>query len=149
DSALALGLYAQAALRPDLRLLAMSATLDGARFGALMANEAGQPAPVIESEGRAWPIALIHLGRAAEKRIEDERAPAIRRALAEGQGSLLAFLPGVAEIERTAARLAGLPAEVDLHRLHGSLDPREQRAAIALAPAGRRKIVLATSIAET
>ncbi|HTU13456.1 MAG TPA: ATP-dependent helicase HrpB [Allosphingosinicella sp.] len=144
DFGLALALDAQGALRPDLRLVAMSATLDGARFGALMGG-----APVIESAGRAWPIALVHLGRAAEKRIEDEMAPAIRRALAEGEGSLLAFLPGVAEIERTAERLAGLSADVDLHRLHGSLDPREQRAAIAAAPDGRRKLVLATSIAET
>jgi ATP-dependent helicase HrpB len=144
DFGLALALDAQAALRPDLRLIAMSATLDGARFGALMGE-----APVIESEGRAWPIDLIHLGRAAEKRIEDEMAPAIRRALAEGEGSLLAFLPGVAEIERTAERLDTLPAEVDLHRLHGSLDQRDQRAAIAPSPAGRRKVVLATSIAET
>lgn len=144
DFGLALALDAQAALRPDLRLIAMSATLDGGRFGALMGD-----APVTESEGRAWPIALIHLGRAAEKRIEDEMAPAIRRALGEGEGSLLAFLPGVAEIERTAERLAGLPADVDLHRLHGSLDPRDQRAAIAPSPPGRRKIVLATSIAET
>ncbi len=144
DFGLALALDAQAALRPDLRLVAMSATLDGARFGALMGG-----APVIESEGRAFPIELIHLGRAAEKRIEDEMAPAIRRALADGEGSLLAFLPGVAEIERTAERLGALPADVDLHRLHGSLDPRDQRAAIAPSPPGRRKVVLATSIAET
>jgi ATP-dependent helicase HrpB len=144
DFGLALALDAQAAIRPDLRLVAMSATLDGGRFGALMND-----APVIESEGRAFPIALVHLGRAAERRIEDEMAPAIRRALAEGEGSLLAFLPGVAEIERTAERLGALPADVDLHRLHGSLDPKDQRAAIAPAPAGRRKIVLATSIAET
>jgi ATP-dependent helicase HrpB len=144
DFGLALALDAQAALRPDLRLVAMSATLDGGRFGALMGR-----APVIESEGRAFPITLVHLGRGAEKRIEDEIAPAIRRALAEGEGSLLAFLPGVAEIERTAERLGALPVGVDLHRLHGSLDPRDQRAAIAPAPAGRRKLVLATSIAET
>ena len=144
DFGLALALDAQAALRPDLRLLAMSATMDGARFGALMGG-----APVIESEGRVHPIALVHLGRAAERRIEDEMASAIRRALGEAEGSLLAFLPGVAEIERTAERLAGLPAEVELHRLHGSLDPVAQRAAIAAAPPGRRKIVLATSIAET
>jgi ATP-dependent helicase HrpB len=144
DFGLALALDAQAALRPDLRLLAMSATLDGARFAKLMGG-----APVIESEGRAHPIALIHLGRVPEKRIEDEMAAAIRRALAESEGSLLAFLPGVAEIERTAERLEGLPADVDLHRLHGSLDPGAQRAAIAPGPAGRRKLVLATSIAET
>jgi ATP-dependent helicase HrpB len=144
DFGLALALDAQAALRPELRLLAMSATLDGARFSALMGD-----CPVIESEGRSHPITLHHLGRSAEKRIEDEMAPAIRRALAEAEGSLLAFLPGVAEIERTAERLDRLPADVDLHRLHGSLEPGEQRAAIAAAPEGRRKLVLATSIAET
>lgn len=143
DFGLALALDAQAALRPDLRILAMSATLDGARFSALMGN-----APVIASEGRSHPITLIHLGRAAEQRIEDGMAAAIRRALADGEGSLLAFLPGVAEIERTAERLS-LPANTDLHRLHGSLDPAEQRAAIRVAPDGRRKVVLATSIAET
>ena len=88
DFGLALALDAQAALRPDLRLLAMSATLDGERFAALMGD-----APVIESEGRSFPIDLRYLGRAAEKRIEDEMAPAIRRALAEAEGSLLAFLP--------------------------------------------------------
>ncbi|MDB5668608.1 MAG: ATP-dependent helicase HrpB [Alphaproteobacteria bacterium] len=145
DFGLALALDAQASLRPDLRLIAMSATLDGARFSALMGDS-----PVIASEGRSHPIELVHLGRASERRIEDEMAPAIRRALAEAEGSLLAFLPGVAEIERTAERLVGnLPADADLHRLHGSLDPAEQRTAIAAAPAGRRKVVLATSIAET
>jgi len=145
DFGLALALDAQAALRPDLRLVAMSATLDGARFTRLM-----EGAPLIESAGRSHPIELIHLGRRAEARIEDEMAEAIRRALAEqAEGGLLAFLPGVAEIERTAERLTNLPANVDLHRLHGTLDPAEQRAAIASAPAGRRKLVLATSIAET
>ncbi len=145
DFGLALALDAQEALRPDLRILAMSATLDGERFAGLMNG-----APVIASEGRAHPVELIHLGRSSEKRIEDEMAPAVRRALAEAQGSLLAFLPGVAEIERTAERLDGaLPAGTDLHRLHGTLVPAEQRAAIAAPPPGRRKVVLATSIAET
>jgi ATP-dependent helicase HrpB len=145
DFGLALALDAQAALRPDLRLLAMSATLDGGRFAQLMDG-----APVIESEGRAHPIELVHLGRSAERRIEDQMAAAVRRALAEAEGSLLAFLPGVAEIEQTAERLeSALPAEADLHRLHGSLAPGEQRAAIAPPPPGRRKVVLATSIAET
>ncbi len=144
DFGLALALDAQAALRPDLRLVAMSATLDGTRFAQLMGD-----APLVESEGRSHPITLRHIGRSAEKRIEDDMAAAIRRALAEAEGSLLAFLPGVAEIERTAERLESLPAGVDVHKLHGSLDPRDQRAAIAAAPAGRRKIVLATSIAET
>src|SRR3954462_8294619 len=86
DFGLALALDAQAALRPDLRLLAMSATLDGARFSALMNG-----APVIESEGRAYPIELRHLGRSPERRVEDEMAAAIRRALAETEGGVLAF----------------------------------------------------------
>jgi ATP-dependent helicase HrpB len=144
DFGLALALDAQGGLRPDLRLVAMSATLDGARFSALMGG-----APVIESEGRSHPLTIRHIGRRAEARIEDEMAAAIRRAVAEEEGGVLAFLPGVAEIERTAERLTGLPADVDLHRLHGTLDPAAQRAAIAAAAAGRRKLVLATSIAET
>jgi ATP-dependent helicase HrpB len=144
DFGLALALDVRAALRPDLRLVAMSATLDGARFVALLGD-----APMIESEGRSYPLELRHLGRSTDARIEDSVAAAIRRALAEGEGGVLAFLPGVAEIERTAERLAGLPDTVALHRLHGSLDPAEQRAAIAPARDGRRKVVLATSIAET
>lgn len=138
DAGLAFALDAQAGLRPDLRLIAMSATLDGARFGALM------DAPVIESEGRAWPLDLRHIGRVST-RIEDDMAAAIRRALAEETGDILAFLPGVAEIERAAERLEGLNEAV--HQLHGSLDPAAQRA--ALAQSDQRKIILATSIAET
>lgn len=141
DFGLALALDAQSGLRPDLRLIAMSATLDGARFAALMDG-----APVIESEGRSHPLILRHIGRKAEARIEDEMASTIRRALSdEAEGDILAFLPGVAEIERTAERLTGGVAEV--HRLHGSLDPAEQRAAIRKSEC--RKIILATSIAET
>ncbi len=140
DFGLALALDAQGGLRPDLRLLAMSATLDGSRFAALM------NAPVIESEGRSYPLMLRHIGRKAEARIEDEMAAAVRRALTEEKdGDVLAFLPGVAEIERTAERLSGIAAE--LHRLHGSLDPSEQRAAIKRGQG--RKVILATSIAET
>ncbi|RHW19327.1 ATP-dependent helicase HrpB [Sphingomonas gilva] len=143
DFGLALARDAQGALRPDLRLLAMSATLDGARFSALMGD-----APVFESEGRSHPLELRHLGRAAETRIEDSVAAAIRRALGEAEGGVLAFLPGVAEIERTAERLEGVKG-VRLHRLHGSMEPAAQRAAIAPEPDGARKLVLATSIAET
>lgn len=139
DFGIALALDAQAALRPDLRLVAMSATLDGGRFSRLMDD-----APVIESEGRSHPLELRYFGRKAEQRIEDAVAAAIRTALAEqAEGGVLAFLPGVAEIERTAERLADLP----VLKLHGSLDPAEQRRAIA--PQATRKIVLATSIAET
>jgi len=144
DFGLALALDAQAGLRPDLRLVAMSATLDGGRFSALMDS-----APIIESEGRSYPLTLRHLGRNAEARIEDSVAAAIRQALREEAGGVLAFLPGVAEIERTAERLEGLGSEIVLHRLHGSLEPAAQRAAIAPDPQGRRKLVLATSIAET
>ena len=144
DFGLALALDAQAGLRPDLRLIAMSATLDGARFGALMGG-----APVIESAGRAYPLTHRYLGRSGVERIEDAVAAACRIALAEEAGGVLAFLPGVGEIERTAERLDRLPAEVVLHRLHGQLDPAEQRAAIRPEPDGRRKLVLATSIAET
>lgn len=139
DFGLALALDAQAALRPDLRLVAMSATLDGERFARLM------DAPVFESAGKSHPLVLRHVGRRAEARIEDEMAATIRRVLAGEEGDILAFLPGVAEIERTAERLADIPAEI--HRLHGSLDPAEQRAAIRKG-AGR-KLILATSIAET
>lgn len=143
DFGLALALDAQGALRPDLRLVAMSATLDGARFSTLMDG-----APVIESEGRSYPLELRHLGRPAEARIDEPVAAAIRLALREAEGGILAFLPGVAEIERTAERLADIPDAI-VHKLHGSLDPAAQRAAIAPDPTGRRKIVLATSIAET
>ncbi|MGV3456992.1 ATP-dependent helicase HrpB [Sphingomonas sp.] len=143
DFGLALALDAQGALRPDLRLVAMSATLDGARFSTLMDG-----APVIESEGCSYPLELRHLGRPAEARIDEPVAAAIRLALREAEGGILAFLPGVAEIERTAERLADIPDAI-VHKLHGSLDPAAQRAAIAPDPTGRRKIVLATSIAET
>ena len=143
DFGLALALDAQAALRPDLRILPMSATLDGARFSTLLDG-----APVIESEGKIQPLELRPIGRHAEKRIEDEMAAAIRRALEEeAQGDLLAFLPGVREIERTAERIEGGAFEV--HMLHGSLDPAAQRAAIRPSREGRRKVILATSIAET
>jgi len=143
DFGLALALDAQAALRPDLRILPMSATLDGARFSTLLDG-----APVIESEGKIQPLELRPIGRHAEKRIEDEMAAAIRRALEEeAEGDLLAFLPGVREIERTAERIEGGAFEV--HMLHGSLDPAAQRAAIRPSREGRRKVILATSIAET
>jgi ATP-dependent helicase HrpB len=143
DFGLALALDAQEALRPDLRIVPMSATLDGARFASLLNG-----APVIESEGRIQPLELRHIGRAPEKKIEDEMAAAIRRALSEeAEGDLLAFLPGVREIERTAERIEG--SAVEVHMLHGSLDPGAQRAAIRPSREGRRKVILATSIAET
>jgi ATP-dependent helicase HrpB len=144
DLGLALALDAAAALRPDLRIVAMSATLDGTRFGRLL----GHP-PRIESEGRSHPLTLIHEGRDAAQRIEPQMAAAIRRALGHHPGSLLAFLPGVAEIERTATALGELPANIVVHRLHGQIDPAAQRAALAAPAPGTRKLVLASAIAET
>lgn len=145
DFGLALALDAQGGLRDDLRLVAMSATLDGARFAALLGDS-----PVIESQGRSYPIELRHIGRDGAQRIEDSMAQAVGRVLAEtAEGDILAFLPGVAEIERTAERLEGRAGAIAIHRLHGSLDPAEQRAALRPAADGRRKLILATSIAET
>ncbi|HEV2044310.1 MAG TPA: ATP-dependent helicase HrpB, partial [Sphingomicrobium sp.] len=144
DLALALTLDAAAGLRPELRILAMSATLDSARFGKLL----GDP-PTIESQGKSFPLAVQYEGRDPGARIEPQMASAVRRALTEHDGSLLAFLPGVAEIERTAVALGNLPPNVILHRLHGQIDPAAQRAALAPPTPGTRKLVLASSIAET
>lgn len=144
DLSLALTLDAAEALRPDLRILPMSATLDGERFARLLGNP-----PLIESEGKSYPLTLIHEGRDPAQRIEPQMASAIRRALNEHDGSLLAFLPGIAEIERTAEALGGLPANVVLHRLHGAIEPAQQRAALAPPKPGTRKLILASSIAET
>ncbi|MBT9291246.1 ATP-dependent helicase HrpB [Prosthecodimorpha staleyi] len=150
DLGLALALDAQGALRPDLRLLVMSATLDGARVATVLGDPMLGDAPVVTSEGRAFPVETRHLGRDPGERIEAAMASAVRRALAEETGSVLAFLPGQAEIRRTAEQLDGkLGADVDLAPLYGALTPREQDAAIRPAAPGRRKVVLATAIAET
>jgi ATP-dependent helicase HrpB len=145
DLGLALALEAREALRPDLRLILMSATLDGAAYERIA------PGLVrVESAGRMFPVELRHIGRDAAVRIEDAVAAAVLAALRDEPGSVLAFLPGAAEIERTAERLdARLPDDVDVHRLHGGREGVDQRAAIAPPPTGRRKVVLATSIAET
>jgi ATP-dependent helicase HrpB len=145
DLGLALALDAQAGLRDDLRILVMSATIDGARVARLLGE-----APVIESAGRMFPVETRYCGRDTGRRIEDETAAAVRRALAEESGSLLVFLPGQAEIRRTAERLTGtLPADTELAPLYGALDTAAQDRAIRSAQPGRRKVVLATSIAET
>ena len=144
DVALALALDAAGAFRPDLRIVAMSATLDVERFSRLLDDP-----PTIASEGKSFPLEILYAGRGAAVRIEPQMAAAIRSALGERAGSLLAFLPGVAEIERTAEALGSLSADVELHKLHGGVDPSAQRAALKAPPAGKRKLVLATSIAET
>ncbi len=144
DFGLALALEAQAAFRPDLRILAMSATLDGDSFSVLMNG-----APVIRSEGKSWPLKTRYLGRKAEISIEQDVAAAIRTALAQSDGDVLAFLPGAREIERTSALLKALGENIAVHMLHGSLDPAVQRAALRPDTDGRRKVILATNIAET
>ena len=145
DLGLALARDAQGLLREDLRLLVMSATLDGAAVARLLGD-----APVIESLGRAWPVETHYLGRDERLRLEDRALRAIERALAAETGSLLVFLPGQGEILRTAERLRERARPgVEIAPLYGALDPRDQDRAIAPAPAGKRKVVLATSIAET
>jgi ATP-dependent helicase HrpB len=145
DLGLALALDAQGALRPDLRLVVMSATLDGARVAGLLGD-----APVVESQGRLFPIETRHVGRDAVARIEDQVATVIRQALDRDAGSILAFLPGQAEIRRCADALSQrLPANVELAPLYGALTPAEQDRAIRPAPAGRRKVVIASAIAQT
>ena len=160
DLGLALCLDLQAALRPELRLLAMSATLDGGAFTRLL------NAPLIESAGRAHPVRVEHVKRdiTDPRDLPEAMAVAIRGVMAREGGDVLAFLPGWGEIRRTAERLAGIDA--DVLPLHGELSPAEQDRALnipgdrssppghsPLRPSGavgpRRRIVLATSIAET
>ncbi|MGN3975373.1 ATP-dependent helicase HrpB [Tsuneonella sp. SYSU-LHT278] len=145
DLGLALALESQSVLREDLRVLVMSATIDGARFARLL----GAQAPVIESAGKAFPLDIRWLGSNSQKRIEDAMADAIAVALRESDGDLLAFLPGVGEIERTRERLMERVRGEEILPLHGQVEPAGQRAAIRRDPQGRRRVVLATSIAET
>ncbi len=146
DLGLALARDVQQALRPELKLLVMSATLDGARVGKLLGD-----APVIESAGRAFPVETRYLGRDARAPIERQVADAVTRALRAETGSLLVFLPGAAEIRRTETLLRERIHDeaFDIVPLYGALDADVQDRAIAPASPGRRKIVLATSIAET
>jgi ATP-dependent helicase HrpB len=146
DLGLALARDAQQALRPDLKLLVMSATLDGARVAQLLGD-----APVVQSEGRAFPVETRYLGRDQRLPIDRQMADAVERALRAETGSLLVFLPGAGEIRRTETLLREriTAANVDIVALYGALDAREQDRAISPAPSGRRKVVLATSIAET
>ena len=146
DLGLALARDAQTGLREDLRLVVMSATLDGGRVAGLL----GQ-APVIASEGRAFPVETRYLGRKPDTPLERQMADAIATALRADPGSVLAFLPGAAEIRRTKTFLAERihDAAVEIVPLFGALEASVQDHAIAPAPKGRRKVVLATSIAET
>lgn len=146
DLGLALARDAQTGLREDLRILVMSATLDGARVARLLGD-----APVVESEGRAFPVQTRYLGRKADAPVERQMADAIASALRADSGSVLAFLPGAAEIRRTQNFLGERvhDASIEIVPLFGALDAAVQDRAIAPSPRGSRKVVLATSIAET
>lgn len=147
DLGLALTLEAADALRPDLRIVVMSATLDIEPVAALL------DAPVVRSEGRAFPVEVVHVDPApgAERRRAAEAAvpPTVRRALDAHEGDVLVFLPGAAEIRRAERDLGGLGPGIHVRPLHGSMPPAAQDAAIAPSPAGTRKVVLSTAIAET
>ncbi len=145
DLGLALALDARQGLRPDLRLLVMSATLDGARVAKLLGD-----APVLTSQGRAFAVEVRYTGRRSA-RIDDDVVEAVLRALARDPGSILVFLPGQGEIQRVADRLKDHISDpaIDIAPLYGALTPAAQDLAVAPSQPGRRKIVLATSIAET
>ena len=146
DLGLALALDVQAHLREDLRILVMSATLDGVTVAEFLGG-----APVIESRGRAHPVDVRYLNFPVERAPEVRVAELIGRAMLQEQGDLLVFLPGWREIHRVAALLeeASLPEEIELHRLHGEAPYAEQQRALSPARPGARKIILSTSLAET
>lgn len=151
DLGLALCLEVQQTLRPDLRLLVMSATLDIQPLQSFLGG-----CPVIRAEGRTWPVDIRHVPPVARAGFTPHpldpvphTLDVLRRVLLEESGSILVFLPGTGEIRRVAERLAPLPAGTSVHQLFGDLSPAAQDAAIAPAPPGCRKIVLATSLAQT
>ena len=150
DLGLALCLDCQAGLREDLRILAMSATLDVAPVAELMGD-----APVIASAGRAFPVETRYLGKPPVDRFRDTLSPAVssavKQALRDETGSILVFLPGEGEIRRVETLLneSNLPDDVDVLPLFGALPQSRQDLAVSPPPSGRRKVVLATAIAET
>jgi ATP-dependent helicase HrpB len=146
DLGLALALHSQSILRDDLRLLVMSATLDGEAIAGLLGD-----AQVLAGAGRVFPVETLHRPPRPETRLEAAVAAAVLDALAHESGDLLVFLPGSGEIRRVAERLGEAVADpaVRILPLYGDLPAAEQEAAIQPSPSGRRKVVLATSIAET
>ncbi|MGB7372913.1 ATP-dependent helicase HrpB [Pontixanthobacter sp.] len=145
DLGLALALESRAIVREDLRICVMSATIDGERFGQLL----GPDAAIIESEGKAHPLHIEWLGTRAELPLEDQMSGAVITAWQGGAGDILAFLPGVREIERLREKLTVKLPNTPIHPLHGQVDPAGQRTALRRDPEGKRRIILATSIAET
>ncbi len=150
DLALALCREMQQVLRNDLRILIMSATLDGEKLAALLGN-----APVVTSSGRQYPIAFQYLSVDTNSYTHQQMAKAISKAITEQSGDILAFFPGAGEIQRTQELLETeyskitSSANVSIHPLFGDLSQQKQQEAILPHPSGKRKIVLATSIAET
>ena len=142
DLGLALTLHSRSVLRPDLRVLVMSATLEGGPVAALLGDAA-----VVTSEGRAHPVEVIYRPRRSETRLEPAVAGAVRHALEAEDGDVLVFLPGAGEIRRVEGLLRDVAA--DVIPLHGNLAPEQQDRAILPSRPGTRKVVLATSIAET
>ncbi len=145
DTGLALSLHSRSLVRPDLRIVAMSATLDGARVASLLDN-----APIIMSEGRTYPIELVYAARPEARALASAVASKVVQALADDNGDVLVFLPGGGEIRRVARLLDGrVPVGVRVERLYGDLPQQAQDAAIAPSLDGSRKVVLSTPIAET
>ncbi len=145
DLGLAFALESQAALRDDLRILVMSATLDGARLSAWL------DAPLLQSDGRLFPVETRYAPLPVNTYPEQHTTNVIQRALASDSGNLLVFLPGFREQQRVKQRLEenGLPDNVSVHLLHAALPQDEQEQAIAPTAAGQRKVVLSTNVAET
>ena len=151
DLGLALCMESAEAFRPDLRLLVMSATLEAGELSRFLGN-----CPVIDAKGRNWPVDVCHAGRelfispaSRPDEVAERTALAVRDSLSNAQGNILVFLPGQAEIRRTASLLEKRPENTDIHLLYGDLPLQAQDAAIAPPPPGRRKVVLATDLAQT
>lgn len=144
DLALALCHQAQQVLRSDLRILIMSATLDGAKLSSLLNN-----APILTSEGRQYPVSIQYINTDEKIYLHLRMANAIKKALRENKGDILAFLPGAGEIIRTQQLLEEEFSDISIQPLYGDLSPKKQQEAILPHQHGRRKVVLATSIAET
>jgi ATP-dependent helicase HrpB len=146
DLGLALALDIQAGLRADLRLIAMSATVEGGRLAAQLGG-----AELIESAGRLYPIETLYVGRSQDQPIEIQAANMALKALSKGPGDVLVFLPGTAEINRAreAIQAKAEALSCTVIALHGSLSPADQDQALRLQAGGRRKIILSTAISET
>jgi ATP-dependent helicase HrpB len=146
DLGLAMTIDAQRHVREDLRIIVMSATLDGVAVAHLLGD-----CPVVESSGRSYPVETHYVVSEADAPIESRIAPTVRRALRESEGDILVFLPGQREIRRVAGALSDgvLPPAVSVRMLYGEATRREQSEALTPSAAGRRKVILSTSIAET